>query len=210
MAGNYRYLDFEDRKKIEAWHARGDRPLEIAARLGVHTATIYHELQRGYTGEVDAAQREVYSAERAQAVVRENFKRRGRRAVTEESERKGCSVMKKYQLGALTVSDKGLQDTKEEIVIELIDRMQKYVAEGKAAYENGDYTEEQKLNTITNLCGRFCGLAEFLQITMGIDVRRADGLLYTQEMYNHFHYWKMNLEIEIGRERETAGGFGGD
>ena len=45
---------------------------------------------------------------------------------------------------------------------------------------------------------------------LGIDVRRADGLLYTQEMYNHFHYWKMNLEIEIGRERETAGGFGGD
>ena len=63
--------------------------------------------------------------------------------------------MKKYQLGALTVSDKGLQDTKEEIVIELIDRMQKYVAEGKAAYENRDYTEEQKLNAITNLCGRF-------------------------------------------------------
>lgn len=56
--------------------------------------------------------------------------------------------MKKYQLGALTVSDKGLQDTKEEIVIELIDRMQKYVAEGKAAYENRDYTEEQKLNTM--------------------------------------------------------------
>ena len=56
--------------------------------------------------------------------------------------------MKKYQLGALTVSDKGLQDTKEEIVIELIDRMQKYVAEGKAAYENRDYTEEQKLNVL--------------------------------------------------------------
>lgn len=96
--------------------------------------------------------------------------------------------MKKYQLGALAVSDKGLQDTKEEIVIELIDRMQKYVAEGKAAYENRDYTEEQKLNAITNLCGRFCGLAEFLQITMGIDVRRADGLLCTQEMFNHFHW----------------------
>ena len=107
--------------------------------------------------------------------------------------------MKKYQLGALAVSDKGLQDTKEEIVIELIDRMQKYVAEGKAAYENRDYTEEQKLNAITNLCGRFCGLAEFLQITMGIDVRRADGLLCTQEMFNHFHYWKMNLNIGGGK-----------
>ena len=111
--------------------------------------------------------------------------------------------MKKYQLGALTVSDKGLQDTKEEIVIELIDRMQKYVAEGKAAYENRDYTAEQKLNTITNLCGRFCGLAEFLQITMGVDVRRADGLLYTQEMFNHFHYWEMNLNIEIAKRKEA-------
>lgn len=85
MSGNYRYLDFEDRKKIEAWHARGDRPLEIAARLGVHTATIYLELQRGYTGEVDAAQREIYSAERAQAVVQENFKRRGRRGAAQAS-----------------------------------------------------------------------------------------------------------------------------
>lgn len=66
--------------------------------------------------------------------------------------------MKKYQLGALTVSDKGLQDTKEEIVIELIDRMQKYVAEGKAAYENGDYTEEQKLNTLQTFAGGFAGL----------------------------------------------------
>ena len=112
--------------------------------------------------------------------------------------------MKKYQLGALAVSDKGLQDTKEEIVIELIDRMQKYVAEGKAAYENRDYTEEQKLNAITNPCGRFCGLAEFLQITMGIDVRRADGLLCTQEMFNHFHYWKMNLNIENERKKRAA------
>ena len=113
-------------------------------------------------------------------------------------------------MGALTVSDKGLQDTKEEIVIELIDRMQKYVAEGKAEYENGDYTEEQKLNTITNLCGRFCGLAEFLQITMGIDVRRADGLLSPPALSTHSHYGTMNLEIAPGRARATAGGFGGD
>ncbi len=57
MAGKYKYLTFEDRKKIEAWHARGERPLDIAEKLGVHTATIYHELQRGYTGEWDEAQR---------------------------------------------------------------------------------------------------------------------------------------------------------
>lgn len=104
--------------------------------------------------------------------------------------------MKKYQLGSLNVIDKEFQDTKGEIIIELIDRMQKYVAESKTAYESRDYTKEQKLSIITNLCGRFCGLAEFLQITMGIDVRRADGFLYTQEMFNHFHYWETILELE--------------
>lgn len=61
MAGKYKYLTFEDRQKIEAWHARGDRPVEIAARLGVHTATIYNELKRGYTGKFDDAQCEKYT-----------------------------------------------------------------------------------------------------------------------------------------------------
>lgn len=81
MAGvaNYRYLTIEDRRKIEEWHGNGDRPLEIAARLGVHTATIYHELKRGYTGAVDALGRNVYRAERAQMTVQENFRHRGRR-----------------------------------------------------------------------------------------------------------------------------------
>ena len=79
MTGSYRYLTLEDRRKIEIWHARGDRPLEIAARLGVHTATIYNELKRGYTGERDEAQRETYSAEQAQRIVQENFRHRGRR-----------------------------------------------------------------------------------------------------------------------------------
>lgn len=82
MAGKYKYLTFEDRQKIEVWHARGDRPLEIAARLGVHTATIYNELKRGYVGELDSRQREIYKAERAQATVQEHFKRRGRTAAT--------------------------------------------------------------------------------------------------------------------------------
>ena len=39
---------------------------------------------------------------------------------------------------------------------------------------------------------------------MGIDARRADGLLYTQEMYNWFHYWEMHLGIEIAKEQETV------
>lgn len=112
--------------------------------------------------------------------------------------------MKKYQLGTLTVSDKGLQDTKEEIVVELIDRMQKYVVEGKTAYTNQSWTTEQKLKQIERLCNYFCGLVEFLQITMGIDVRRADGFLYTQEMFNRFHFWKQTLEIELKKKEERS------
>lgn len=79
--GKYRYLTFEDRKKIEAWHLIGDRPADIAARLSVHYTTIYKELQRGATGELDKNQREGYSAEPAERRLRESFKRRGKKAV---------------------------------------------------------------------------------------------------------------------------------
>ena len=111
--------------------------------------------------------------------------------------------MKKYKLGGLTVSDKGLQDTKEEIVVELIDRMQKYVADGKSAYENQNLATEQRLKQVQYLCWRFCGLSDFLQITMGVEARRDDGFLYTQEMFNKFHFWQMTLEIELKKERGT-------
>ena len=76
LTGKYRYLTFEDRKKIEAWHLLGDRPVDIAARLSVHHTT----LQRGATGALDANQREGYSAELAERRLRESFKRRGKRA----------------------------------------------------------------------------------------------------------------------------------
>lgn len=81
--GKYRYLTFEDRKKIEAWYLLGDRPADIAARLSVHHTTIYKELQRGATGELDRNQREEYSAELAERRLRESFKRRGKRAPVE-------------------------------------------------------------------------------------------------------------------------------
>ena len=80
LTGKYRYLTFEDRKKIEAWHLLGDRPVDIEARLSVHHTTIYKELQRGATGALDANQREGYSAELAERRLRESFKRRGKRA----------------------------------------------------------------------------------------------------------------------------------
>jgi len=79
----YRFLTFDDRKKIEKWHSDGVRPFEIAARLNVHTATIYNELNRGYTGKEDEMFRPEYSAEKAQKAIQESFKRRGHKTKKE-------------------------------------------------------------------------------------------------------------------------------
>ena len=44
-------------------------PVEIAAKIGVHNATIYNELRRGDTGEIDRNGRIGYSAALAQSRV---------------------------------------------------------------------------------------------------------------------------------------------
>lgn len=117
---------------------------------------------------------------------------------------KGWIITKKYKLGKLNVSDKEMQDTKEEIVIELIDYMQKYVMDGNEIYSNADLTYEEKLEAIKDISGRFCGLASFLQFAMGVEVRNEGGPLYAQELSSRFHFWKMSLEISINNEKKNA------
>lgn len=80
LTGKYRYLTFEDRKKIEAWHLLGDRPVDIAALPERSPHHHLQRVQRGATGTLDANQREGYSAELAERRLRESFKRRGKRA----------------------------------------------------------------------------------------------------------------------------------
>ena len=73
----YKLLSYEDRKKIEEMYSAGARALDIGNRLGVHTATIYRELERGYTGKTDKNYRPGYSADVAERNYQENIKRRG-------------------------------------------------------------------------------------------------------------------------------------
>lgn len=49
------------------------KPVDIAAKIGVHYATIYNELRRGDTGDLDANGRIGYSADLAQ---RKTYNRR--------------------------------------------------------------------------------------------------------------------------------------
>ena len=81
-----RYLTYEGRKNLEALYADGESLTDIASKLGVHLATVYRELTRGGTGELDNNGRCGYSAELGQKRVSENFKRRGRRAVNNKTE----------------------------------------------------------------------------------------------------------------------------
>jgi IS30 family transposase len=53
---------------------------DIAAGLGVTTATVYRELKRGETGELDRNQRREYNPVLAQQRVQASFKRRGKPA----------------------------------------------------------------------------------------------------------------------------------
>ena len=65
----YKHIMLADRQKIEEMYGAGMMPVEIAAKIGVHHATIYNELRRGDTGEIDRNGRIGYSAELAQSKV---------------------------------------------------------------------------------------------------------------------------------------------
>lgn len=75
---NYRYLSFEDRRSLEQLYSQGVRPSDIASSLNVHTATIYRELEKGYTGKLTESGCREYSAELAQKVFQNNLKQRGK------------------------------------------------------------------------------------------------------------------------------------
>ena len=65
----YKHIMFADRQRIETLYLAGMMPVEIAAKIGVHHATVYNELRRGDTGEIDRNGRIGYSAELAQSRV---------------------------------------------------------------------------------------------------------------------------------------------
>ena len=81
---NYRYLTLADREKLESHYLKGERPQDIADTLGVHVATIYKELKRGDTGDLDCNMRQGYNAKLAQLRLQQNLKRRGSKAKPEQ------------------------------------------------------------------------------------------------------------------------------
>lgn len=66
MANKYKWLNLAERKKIEKAYADGMSVSEISELIGKERTTIYRELQKGYTGELDENMRPGYSAKIAQ------------------------------------------------------------------------------------------------------------------------------------------------
>lgn len=80
------YITLEERRRIEKIYGTGAGAVEIAKSLGRHPATIYREIERGDTGQLDKYQRHEYSAELAQRRAQENIRRRGKHRIEVEDE----------------------------------------------------------------------------------------------------------------------------
>ena len=72
-------LTMSDRKTLAAMYAEEKSVLEIATKLGCHPQTIYEELKRGATGELDENHRAAYDPDLGQRTVQANIHRCGRR-----------------------------------------------------------------------------------------------------------------------------------
>lgn len=80
-----RNLTIGQRREIERLNADGVRPCEIVQAVGVTTATIYWEVKRGDTGQLNRHYRPEYNAaaeRNAQACIRQRGRRKRREVTT--------------------------------------------------------------------------------------------------------------------------------
>ena len=82
MARKYRYIDFEDRKRIARLWSIGTPAQAIAREIGTDPATISRELRRGDPGKIGGNQRPAYNPVIAQKAVDAGIARRGRKCGT--------------------------------------------------------------------------------------------------------------------------------
>lgn len=79
------YITYADRQRISALHQSNVSYPDIAKILGVNLVTIYREMKRGSTGEIDQNGNRGYDADKAQRAVLENLSHKGRKKRKGES-----------------------------------------------------------------------------------------------------------------------------
>lgn len=81
-----RRMTYQDRLELQRRWAAGEHTLKIAAETGFSQTTIYKELGRGATGELDEQFRPVYSAARGQETYQRNLRNCGRQRRDKEEQ----------------------------------------------------------------------------------------------------------------------------
>jgi len=83
-------LTMKDRKTLARLYQAETPTISIARQLKCSQATVYNELERGFTGEVDELGRRVYAPARAQRAIQAATRRQGRKSVRDETTRRDC------------------------------------------------------------------------------------------------------------------------
>lgn len=82
-------LTLKDRKTLARLYQAETPTIAIAQRLQCSQTTIYNELERGFTGELDDFGRRVYDPAKAQRAVQAATRRQGRK-VKDTAVRRDC------------------------------------------------------------------------------------------------------------------------
>lgn len=94
---------------------------------------------------------------------------------------------------------------KEEIIVELLDCMQKYAVKADKAARDATVSLQKRYENVQRIIAYFCGLANFIDLDLKIEVRDKDGMLYTQALFNRMYYHETMLKVELMREADANG-----
>lgn len=83
-------LTLKDRRLLARLYRAETPTITIAQRLNCSQATIYNELNRGFTGKLDEYGRREYDPGVAQRAIREAARRQGRKPKDTGSTRRDC------------------------------------------------------------------------------------------------------------------------
>ena len=110
-------------------------------------------------------------------------------------------MAKTYYLGPLKVTDERQFD-RDEMVVEILDCLQKMEAEANKAATDPERTVAERLRAVEYTCTQFAGVSNCLMHNLGIEIRDSNGMLVTQEMFYRINSHRMMLSVELGQLEE--------
>lgn len=107
--------------------------------------------------------------------------------------------MKKYEVGMLDVKDPEIYETKEEIIVEMLDRLQKYVDDAKAVGLMEGVPFGERYGAVKHIGIQFSGLADFLTETLKIEITDYAGKPVMQTFSNEIKSREAILKMFMER-----------